>query len=157
MKQKVKFFASETKRRVKGLSKPRVLIKTAKAGSMMTAMVGKFVAASQSDNPEDIALNTMSGILDLSSAIAVFLPPPASIITDTFSGILGLFMPGAGGPSNQDVIDEINEGFEEQKKLIVSEFEEQSKMIKDKFAEQTSFIKEQFGQTINAIKKGTKE
>ena len=95
--------------------------------------------------------------MDLSSAIAVFLPPPASIITDTFSGILGLFMPGAGGPSNQDVIDEINEGFEEQKKLILSEFAEQSKLIKDKFAEQTSFIKEQFKETIDAIKEGTKD
>ena len=51
MKQKVKFFASETKRRVQGLSKPRVLVKAAKAGSMMTGMVGKFLAASQSDPP----------------------------------------------------------------------------------------------------------
>ena len=157
MKQKVKFFASETKRRVKGLSNPRVLAKAAKASSMMTGMVGKFAAASKSDNPEDIALNTMSGILDLSSAVAVFLPPPASIITDTFSGILGLFMAGAGGPSNQDVIDEINEGFEEQKKLLLSQFAEQSKLIKDKFAEQTSFIKGEFEKAIKAINKGTKE
>ena len=157
IKQRVKFFSSETKRRVKGMSKTKMLVKGAKASSMMTGMVGKFVAAAQSDDPAEIALNTMSGILDLSSAIAVFLPPPASIITDTFSGILGLFMPGAGGPSNQDIMDEITEGFAEQKKLILNEFAKQNKMIKHEFAEQTKFIKKKFEQTVLAIKDGTKD
>ena len=44
-------------------------------------------------------------------------------------------MPGAGGPSNQEVIDTIsdtiNEGFEEQKRIMLQAFEDQKKFIQE--------------------------
>ena len=79
------------------------------------------------------AATMVSGVLDIASVVAQFLPPPASLITDTALSIVGIFMPGAEGPSNQQVIDEIkdalDEGFSDQRVFIEEEFEKQREFI----------------------------
>ena len=83
------------------------------------------------------AATMVSGVLDIASVVAQFLPPPASLITDTALSIVGIFMPGAEGPSNQQVIDEIkdalDEGFSDQRVFIEEEFEKQREFIEAQF------------------------
>ena len=69
-----------------------------------------------SDDPLTIAM----GVLDATTAIASLLPPPVSIYAETFSGVLGLFMPGEGGPSNLDVIYKVRTGCLNFSKVIMS-------------------------------------
>ena len=100
--------------------------------------ISKFRAARDpSLSDKDKSLQTISGVLDIASAVTSVLPGPASIVVGAMSGILGIFMPGAEGPGNQDVIDEIsntvNQGFKEQKEFIKGQFEEQKKFIRNQF------------------------
>ena len=129
-KQKVSFYGSETKRRIKGLDKVDTLTKVSSAGGSIFSAIQKFESGD--------AMDIVSGMLDLTSAASVFLPPPATIISESFGAIFGIFMPGAEGPSNQDVINEIkeaiNEGFEKQRNFISQEFEQQRRFIEEQFA-----------------------
>ena len=78
------------------------LEKVAQSAGIITTAIGKFMqAGSDEAADEEKALYTMSGILDVSSAVATFLPPPASIVVDTFTSLLNVFMPGAADPSTQ--------------------------------------------------------
>ena len=144
--QKVAFYGSETTRRIKGLDKVDALTKLSSAGGSISSAIGKFESGG--------AYNIVSGALDITSAVAQILPPPASIYTESFSAILGIFMPGAAGPSNQDVINEIkgaiNEGFEEQKEFITLQFEEQRRYIEDQF---TSFEGGLFEQDLEELQR----
>ena len=65
------------------------------------------------------AMDVVGGILDISNAIAQFLPPPASTITGALSSVFQLF--GGRPPSTEDVI---KKGFEKQKKWMETKFGE---------------------------------
>ena len=119
--QQAKFYGSETVRRLQGTTYPERAAMVGQSAAYVYSAVGKFQKGD--------AVNVVSGVLDITNAVAQGLPPPISIYTETFSGILGMFMPGAGGPSNQAVIDEVKAGFEEQKEFITEKFEEQKQFI----------------------------
>ena len=122
------------------MSKTEAFGKTTNALGSIVGAVGKF-QATKPDGSVDV-IQVLSGVADITNTIASFLPPPASIITGTFSSILNIF--GAGGPSTEDVVKEefakqkqfINEKFEEQKKFIEGEFEELKKFIEDEMEDQ---------------------
>lgn len=67
-----------------------------------------------------------SGVVDLADAIAQFLPPPASVVTGTISGLLGIFTGEGAKPTTEDVIQK---GFEEQKAFISEQFSRQAEAI----------------------------
>ena len=137
-------YGSETVRRLKGISTVDALTKTTVAAESITSAIGKFEQGG--------ALNVVSGVVDITSAVATILPPPASIVTETLSGILGIFMPGAGGPSNQDVINAISQEFADQKIFIEEQFAEQQKFIKEQFEEAITNIQDfQFQNELSAV------
>ena len=113
--------------------------KSFSAFSHVGSAVGKFIGASDGSlSGGERAVKIISGYLDVTNAISTFLPPPASMVTSTVSGIFNIFIGGDGGPSNQDVIDEVKKGFEEQKKFIQEEFHKQrefmEELVKDEFS-----------------------
>ena len=61
-----------------------------------------------------------SGTLNLVNAIAVFLPPPISAVTEILSGVADFFLNGGGGTTDTATL--IQNGFEEQAELIVEQF-----------------------------------
>ena len=130
--EKIKEYGAETKRQIKGMPPGEKLSAAIGGVTSVISAVDKFKTGD--------ALNVVSGVLDITNAIAAILPPPASIVTETLSGILGMFMPGAAGPDNQAVIDEIKE-----------EFEQQNEFIAQKFAEQKIFIQKQFDEAVEEI------
>ena len=65
----------------------------------ITTAVSKFVSGEE--------LEIVSGCLDIVNSIAEFMPPPASVLTGTISGIFNMFVGGPPDPSTQQVIDEV--------------------------------------------------
>ena len=112
--------------------------------------LGKFQTKNEDGSPDALAIT--SGVLDVADSIAQFLPPPASIVTGTLSGIFNIF--GGGPPSTEDVI---KEEFEELKKFTAEQFEKQRKFIEKKFEEQKKFIEDEFKQQKDFIDKRLKD
>ena len=79
---------------------------------------GKFKKAFKDENNPD-GMMVMSGVLDIANALAAFVPPPASLITGTISGIFGLFV--EKGPSTDDLI---KQGFQDMKEAIAKQTDE---------------------------------
>ena len=130
--QQIKFYGSETIRRVKGMSKVDAMTNGIGAASFVTSAIQKFQTGD--------AGQIVSGVLDITNAVSLFLKPPTSVYVQSFSAILGMFFPGAEGPSNADVIN-----------AMVNLFEEQKQFITEEFAKQKAFIEEQFDEAINKI------
>ena len=130
-KQAVNYW-NQTKIGFTSLSDSAKLEKGLNAVSGVLSAIGKFT----SNDP----LQYVSGALDLVNEISVFLPPPASMVTSAISGIFSIFGLGGSDPSNQDVINSIQNGFKEQKSFISEEFVKQNEFIKTQFAEQNKFI-----------------
>ena len=124
----MKHYKEEAVRRFNGMTSVDKMTKAAAGAERTASAIQKFTTGD--------TLQIVSGVLDITAAISEVLPPPASVITGTLSSILGIFMPGAGGPSNQEVIDKIsdtiNEGFEEQKRIMLQAFEDQKAFFQDK-------------------------
>ena len=135
-KERFKSYGSESIRKVRGMASADNLNKAATAAGGVASAIGKFQSAD--------TMEVVSGILDITGAIAQFLPPPASILTESITGILGIFMPGASGPGIQDVIDAIADGFEEQKEFISRQFELQRQFIEDQFEKALEQIEDMF-------------
>ena len=123
LKKKAKNYLKKTKNGFLATSNPAKLEKGLKAVSNLVTGIEKLTTGDP--------LKVTSGVLDIANTIAEFLPPPASIVTGTLSGIFNIFGLGGSGPSNQDVIDEIKSGFKEQKSFIRTQFEKQQKFITD--------------------------
>ena len=87
---------------MKSMSKTEKVSKSASAAGALLGAIGKFGAKNDDGSPD--ALKILSGVADISNAIASFLPPPASVITGTVSSLLNIF--GAGGPSTEEVVKE---------------------------------------------------
>ena len=79
---------------------------------------GKFKDAFKDEDHTD-GMMIMSGVLDIANALAEFVPPPASLITGTISGIFGLFV--EKGPSTDDLI---KQGFQDMKEAIAKQTDE---------------------------------
>ena len=131
----------------KALSDSEKLEKGLNAVSVLFTAIGKF----KTHDPAQIT----SGVLDLANLVSGLLPPPASMVTGFLSGIVNMFALG-GDPSNQDVIDSIHNGFEEQKSFISEEFVKQNKFIKAEFAKQNIFISRMFDEQKQFILDQTK-
>ena len=86
--------------------------------------IQKFKDAKGDDDQSPDPKMIMSGILDIANALAEFVPPPASLITGTISGIFDLFMPKK--PSTEDIIKnefaELKEVIATQTDTIISAF-----------------------------------
>ena len=74
-----------------------------------------------------------SGCIDIVNGIAVFLPPPASTLTQTISSIFNMF---AGGGTT-DTATVIQNGFDEQSKLITAQFDHLKSWVEDALDLQT--------------------
>ena len=82
----------------------------------LTSIVGAVDKFQKADgDPKQI----ISGVLDIANALAAFVPPPASLITGTVSGIFGLFMPKK--PTTNQLIQD---GFDDLKKVISNQTDE---------------------------------
>ena len=137
-------------REIRSMTKTDALSKGANAvGGVLTA-VTKF----QSGNE----IQVVSGCLDIANSIAQFLPPPASLVTETVSGIFNLFAGGPPDPSNQQVIDEvknaINKGFAHQRNFLEKKFAEHMNLIRVEFAKLENVISKQFSQLGENIAEG---
>jgi len=134
--------------------------------------ISKFTAINFDNiTSKDVGL-MVSGGLDFASAVAEFLPPPASTITGALTGILDIF--GIGPPpeptptevinaikagqeeikdeikaGNQKVVDaltkEIRSGFQEQKQFMYKAFSEQKLYLVNEFDQ----VEKQFEESKN--------
>jgi len=70
----------------------------------------------------------------LGALAAVAVPPPMGLAAGAFLGVGGAIMSifgGDSGPSNQDIMDAMNEGFDNMEKLMKKGFEQIGGMISD--------------------------
>ncbi len=114
MKKKFK----TAKNYLKSQSKTELIGKVGAAVESISTSIEKFSSGEPS--------NVISGILDVTTAISEFLPPPANAIMgpicSIFNGIFGI----GGGPSMEDII---KAEFEEQKKYLEGEFKKLNEKI----------------------------
>lgn len=78
-----------------------------------------------------------SGIVDIADAVAQFLPPPASMVTGTISGLLGIFTGEGAKPTTEQIIQE---GFEKQKAFIADKFSQQAEFIQEEIKELEKYM-----------------
>ena len=108
--------------------------------------VAKLTKASESINAITSAIDTFikadgdfkaiaSGTLSLVNAIALFLPPPISVMTEILSGVADFFLNGGGGTTDTATL--IQNGFEEQAELIMDQFNRMKKWTSDALDSQT--------------------
>ena len=109
--------------------------KISKASTALSGIIGAGVKIFSGDGK-----TIVSGVMDGINTLAKFLPPPASIITESLSGVLEMFGIG-GGPSTVDVI---KEEFQKMKDFTARQFDKQTKFIAGEFADQKKYIKEEF-------------
>ncbi len=133
---------AKTKQYLKSQSKTAIVGKIGSAMGSVSTAIGKFA----SNEPKNI----VSGILDVTTAISEFLPPPGNAIMgpicSIFNGIFGI----GGGPSVQDVIkDELKK----QKKYLKGEF----KMLNDKIDANQEQLLDEFGSVHEAIDDQTRQ
>ena len=146
---------------LKSMSKMEQISKSASAVASVLRAVDKFGAKNPDGSPN--AIEIVSGVTDIANTVATFLPPPASAVTGTVSGILSMF--GAGGPSTEEVVKEefakmkefTLELFREQNKFISSKFEEQAELIRDQTAKIISYMDQQTRTIISKIFDSTAE
>ena len=118
-KDSLKLQFGKVKDGLKGMSASDGIAKAANAVGAVVGAVSKFSSGD--------AMNIVSGVLDIVSAIADFLPPPASLIANAISSIFNMFV-GGGAPSTEDII---KDEFKKQKDFILEEFARQKEFIKD--------------------------
>lgn len=116
-------------RNLKFMSSTEVLSKSSEAIGFITSAVSKFLSVDYSNMTSDDTVTIISGCLDICSCIATFLPPPASIITESLSNLVNIFLPGTSVPSNTDVINTLDTKFAEQENFIRNAFNEQKSYI----------------------------
>lgn len=127
----IKAHFKNTKRYIKGMSNMQKLDKASKAVTNIASAVPKLT----SGEPEQI----ISGALDIVTAVSNFLPPPASVITGTITGIFNSLF-GIGGPTvNQMIMDE----FAAQNKFIKTSFKKLHKKLDENFDKQLETLKKE--------------
>ena len=137
-KQMAADYYATTKREFKAMTNADALAKGSNAvGGILTA-VHKFQTGDE--------MKMVSGCLDIANSVAQFLPPPASIITESVSGVFNLFIGGPPATSNDQVIAEVKDavksGFLQQKKFLAKKFDEHIKIITAEFQKLETIIKE---------------
>lgn len=151
-KEQAKNYGKTTIRELTSMSKTDALSKGANALGGVALAVSKFQSA------DGDALKIISGVLDLTNSITQFMPPPASLVTESISGIFNLFAGGPPDPSNQQVIDEvkntIDRGFAHQRNFLEKKFAEHMILIKDEFQKLESVLKDEFQKLADELKQG---
>ena len=130
---------------IKAMSRDEKIEKAATALGLAMGGVAKFGTVTDDMTDSEKALRIASGVADIASAVAEFLPPPASIVTGSISSMISIF---DSTPSTEDVVREqfaimkdfMGEKFEEQQQFIDGKFEEQQQFINDSFLKQQEFI-----------------
>ena len=130
---------------IKAMSRDEKIEKAATALGLAMGGVAKFGTVNDDMTDSEKALRIASGVADIASAVAEFLPPPASIVTGSISSMISIF---DSTPSTEDVVREqfaimkdfMGEKFEEQRQFIDGKFEDQQQFIKDSFLKQQDFI-----------------
>ena len=139
-KAALKNYGPTALREIRGMTATDRLSKSA------DAVGGIFTAVTKFQSGDEVQI--VSGCLDLANSVAQFLPPPASLVTSTFSGVFNLFTGGPPDPSNQQVIDglnnTINRGFAHQKNFLEKKFGEQMNLIRVEFQKLEAVIKDEF-------------
>ena len=99
-----------------------------------TEAVGYVASAVQTFiNADGDVKQIISGVLDLVSALSVFLPPPASVITGLVSSIANMFL----GGGSTDTATLIEEEFAKQTEVILDQFEKLKDYINNALDDQT--------------------
>ena len=129
---------------ITSMSKTEGVAKSAAAAGHVLSAIAKFKAKKDDGSPD--TLEIVSGIADIANGIAEFLPPPASVVTETVSSILNIF--GAGSPSTEEII---KEEFQKMKQFTAELFNKQNKFLHSKFEEQSDLIREQTGKIISEM------
>ena len=146
-----KNYVKKAGRELRGMSATDGLTKAADGIAGLASGVGKIMDASGD------GLKVVGGVLDIMSAASVLLPPPASLVTSTFSGIFNLFAGGPPDATNQQVIDElkndIKRGFAHQKNFLEKKFAEHANLIREEFQKLENKIKDQLEQLGKTVKK----
>ena len=130
---------------IKAMSRDEKIEKAGTALGLAMGGVAKFGTVNDDMTDSEKALRIASGVADIASAVAEFLPPPASIVTGSISSMISIF---DSTPSTEDVVREqfaimkdfMGEKFEEQQQFIDGKFEEQQQFINDSFLKQQDFI-----------------
>ena len=143
-KKATQVYKDKAWREVKGMSNTDRLTKGADALGGVATAVSKFLEA------DGDGLKIISGCLDITNAIAQFLPPPATVLTGTVSGLFNLFAGGPPDPTNQQVVDDvknaINRGFAQQKNFLEKKFGEQMNLIRAEFQKLEAVITDEFNE-----------
>jgi len=139
--KKIKSEMTAWKTGVKSMSKTETVGKSGAVAGHIFSGVQKFGAKNSDGSPD--SLQILSGVSDIATGLAEFLPPPASVVTGTVSNLLSMF--GLGGPSTEEVV---KEEFQKMKKFTADLIDKQNKYIEDKFGEQSILIREQTREII---------
>lgn len=126
---KIKSYCSEMKHGIKGMSKTEGLSKAVGVVSSIVTASAKF--------KEGDALNVVSGCLDIVDSISTFMPPPASVVTESLSGIVGMFLPAQ--PSREEQL--IND----LKNTMVNEFNSLNIKLDENFESLNNKLDTNFG------------
>ena len=122
--------------------------KTLGATGSILSGVSKLMEAEEETDDGEKAKKIIGGVLDIANAAAQFLPPPASLVTETAVGIFDVVAGAPPDPSNQQVIDEvkfaIESGFARQQVYLERKFEEHLENITGQFNELEGVMKEEF-------------
>ena len=146
--KKIKSEMTAWKTGVKSMSKTETVGKSGAAAGHLFSAVQKFGATNSDGSPD--ALQILSGVSDISNAVAEFLPPPASLVTGTVSSLFSML--GLGGPSTEEVV---KEEFIKMKKFTEDLIAKQTMVINAKidaeFEEQNVLIQEQTRKIISEL------
>ena len=145
IRRKTKAYFRDAKEGILSMSKTEALSKTADAVSKVSGAISKFQSGD--------TMKQISGALDIADTICSFLPPPASIISSTISGIFNLFVPQEPPMSNEELEESINNMINEQTEAIGNMIDDQTKVIRELFSAQKSFILKEFKKQTELISK----
>ena len=97
------------------------------AAGHISSAIEKFV------NADGDTWQLVSGVLDVFNALTVFLPPPASMIIGSITGIANMFIDGG----STDTTAIIQNEFSQQTKLILDQFENMKKVLTQELEQQS--------------------
>ena len=139
-KEKAKHQFNKVKYGIKGMHTSEKLSKAANGLESVLSGIEKFQKFDSSASTGENVLNVASGVLDFASAVAEFIPPPASIVTGVLSNVVSFF--SGGTPSTEDVI---KQEAEKTREFIADVVDQQTVILVDT-------IEAQGNMTRNAIK-----
>ena len=108
------------------MTRVTAIAKGSEAAGHIASAIQKFVKA------DGDTWQLVSGVLDIFNALTAFLPPPASMIIGSITGIANMFI----GGGSTDTTALIQNEFSQQTRLILEQFQKMKKVLKKKLEQQ---------------------